>query len=41
MLDAFCTQSDPEVFFPDRGHSPRDAKTDLRKACPVQALCLE
>ena len=26
LLDASCAQTDPEIFFPDKGQSPREAK---------------
>ena len=38
--DANCTQSDPEVFFPERGQSSQDAKKICRD-CPVTKECLE
>jgi WhiB family redox-sensing transcriptional regulator len=39
--DAICNQTDPEAFFPDRGHG--DVK-QLRRVCgncPVTQECLE
>jgi len=45
---AVCAQTDPDVFFPDRGGSNRDAKLicngDPRretKPCPIRLRCLE
>ena len=35
-----CAQTDPEVFFPEKGGSTREAKQVCR-ACPVRAECLE
>jgi WhiB family redox-sensing transcriptional regulator len=37
---ALCTQTDPEVFFPDRGQSNATAKSICRR-CEVNADCLE
>jgi hypothetical protein len=34
-----CTQTDPEVFFPDKGQSPERARQICHR-CPVAALCL-
>jgi WhiB family redox-sensing transcriptional regulator len=39
-VDAVCPQTDPEVFFPERGSSPRDAKR-VCGSCPVTGECLE
>lgn len=38
--DAHCTQSDPELWYPDKGRSTLDAKT-ICTACPVRAECLD
>ncbi|GFG72712.1 hypothetical protein MBOT_00770 [Mycobacterium botniense] len=40
MLDALCTETDPEIFFPDKGGSVRDAKKICRR-CDVRAECLD
>lgn len=40
QLDAFCSQTDPEAFFPERGDSPKDAKS-ICMMCPVREECLE
>ena len=37
---ALCAQTDPEVFFPEKGGDPRPAVA-LCGTCPVQAPCLE
>lgn len=37
--DALCAQTDPEVFFPDKGGSTRDAKK-VCGACMVRSACL-
>lgn len=37
---ALCAQTDPELFFPPRGESPRPAKSVCAR-CPVQWPCLE
>ncbi|WP_188188072.1 WhiB family transcriptional regulator [Nonomuraea sp. SYSU D8015] len=40
-LDAgLCSQTDPEVFFPEKGASPKVAKRVCR-SCEVQAECLQ
>lgn len=39
MDDALCAQTDPELFFPDKGGSTREAK-DICRACPVVDQCL-
>lgn len=36
---ALCAQTDPEVFFPEQGGSPREAKSTCR-ACVVRLECL-
>lgn len=38
--DALCAQVDTDAFFPDKGGSPRVAKTICGK-CPVREACLE
>lgn len=35
-----CAQSDPESFFPERGHAAEAAKK-VCATCPVQELCLD
>lgn len=37
---ALCPQVDPEVFFPEKGGSTREAKK-VCSSCEVQAECLE
>lgn len=37
---AACAETDPEIFFPEKGGSVSDAKKVCR-ACPVRADCLE
>jgi predicted Fe-S protein YdhL (DUF1289 family) len=39
QTDAPCTQTDPEIFFPEKGGSIRDAKQVCR-GCDVRAECL-
>ena len=38
--DALCAQTDPDVFFPDKGGSTREAKK-ICAQCFVQAECLD
>ena len=38
--EGLCAQTDPEAFYPEKGHSPKPAKK-VCADCPVQALCLE
>lgn len=38
--DALCSQTDPEVFFPEKGGSTKRAKA-VCAACPVAAACLD
>jgi WhiB family redox-sensing transcriptional regulator len=38
--DAICAQTDPEVFYPEKGVNPEKAKRICR-SCPVVAECLE
>lgn len=35
-----CTQTDPDVFFPDHGGIPHEAKA-LCARCPVRKQCLD
>ena len=37
---ALCAEADPEVFFPEKGGSTREAKR-ICKACAVRDECLE
>lgn len=37
---ALCAQTDPEMFFPDKGGTPAPAKR-VCMACPVRSECLE
>jgi hypothetical protein len=37
---AICSSTDAEVFFPERGMSPRDAKR-VCYGCPVRQECLQ
>lgn len=39
-LAALCQQVDPELFFPEKGGSTREAKR-ICAACPVRANCLQ
>lgn len=39
MADGLCTQTDPELFFPDVGGSAKDAKR-VCAGCGVRARCL-
>lgn len=39
MDDALCLEVDPEMFFPEKGQSPRDAKRICAK-CEVREDCL-
>ena len=38
--DALCAQVDPEIFFPDKGESIKDA-VRICEQCPVRQRCLE
>lgn len=40
MADALCAQTDPELFFPDKGGSSTAAKAICAR-CPVAAECLD
>lgn len=37
---ALCAQTDPELFFPNKGGTPKNAKA-VCLACPVRPECLE
>jgi WhiB family transcriptional regulator, redox-sensing transcriptional regulator len=37
---ALCAETDPEIFFPEKGHSTREAKLVCRY-CDVRERCLE
>ena len=39
QADALCNQTDPEVFFPEKGGSTREAKI-ICKRCDVRDACL-
>lgn len=48
VADALCAQVDPEIFYPEKGGSTRDAKAICNgnpkrgtTPCPVRELCLE
>ena len=38
--DALCAQTDPEIFFPEKGGSSKSAK-DVCISCPIQNECLQ
>lgn len=38
--DGLCAQTDPEVFFPEKGQSSAAAKR-ICVACPVRSACLD
>ena len=40
QVDALCAQVDPEMFYPEKGGSTRDAKS-ICDRCTVRAECLE
>ncbi|MGP3917711.1 WhiB family transcriptional regulator [Nonomuraea sp. 10N515B] len=40
MSWGLCAEVDPEVFFPERGESPRRAKV-ICAGCPVRQECLD
>jgi WhiB family redox-sensing transcriptional regulator len=40
QADALCAQTDPEIFFPEKGGSTREAKK-ICEHCPVRDQCLE
>lgn len=40
MSWALCAETDPELFFPEKGGSPRRAK-EICAGCPVRQECLE
>jgi WhiB family redox-sensing transcriptional regulator len=39
-VDALCPEVDPEIFFPDRGGSTKEARSICAR-CSTTALCLE
>ena len=39
-VDALCAETDPEVFFPEKGQSTKPAKGVCRR-CTVRAECLD
>ncbi len=39
-LDALCAQTDPALYFPEKGQNPNRAKATCG-ACPVIADCLD
>lgn len=40
LAGALCAQVDPELFFPEKGGSTREAKRICRR-CPIRDACLE
>ncbi|OBB52506.1 WhiB family transcriptional regulator, partial [Mycolicibacterium fortuitum] len=40
QAEGICRQVDPEIFFPEKGQSTKDAKRVCAN-CPVAAECLE
>lgn len=40
MENALCAQTDPDLFFPDKGGSTRESKSICAR-CPVAAECLD
>lgn len=40
QADAACRGADPDLFFPERGESTREAK-EICGICPVRRVCLE
>jgi WhiB family redox-sensing transcriptional regulator len=40
QLDAVCAQTDPEIFFPGKGGSTREAR-GVCSDCPIRTRCLE
>ena len=40
MEDGLCRQTDPELFFPEKGGNAEPAKSICRR-CPVTAECLD
>lgn len=39
MADGVCAQTDPELFFPDKGGATKEAKR-VCGGCPVKGECL-
>lgn len=40
LSSGICDQIDPELWFPEKGQSPRRAKAMCRR-CPITSRCLE
>lgn len=40
MEDALCAQTDPDIFYPEKGGSTAPA-TSVCSSCPVKSECLE
>lgn len=40
MAEGVCAQVDPEIMYPEKGGSTREAKA-VCMACPVRVACLE
>lgn len=40
VLTALCAQTDPETFFPPKGHSSQAAKR-VCASCPIRSRCLQ
>lgn len=40
FAEGVCGQTDPELFYPEKGQSPRPAK-ELCAGCPVRVRCLQ
>ncbi|MDP9801346.1 WhiB family redox-sensing transcriptional regulator [Arcanobacterium wilhelmae] len=40
MEDALCAQTDPDIFYPEKGGSTAPA-TSICRNCPVRAECLD
>ena len=38
--EGVCAQIDPDLWFPDKGHSAATPKRICRQWCPVQQECL-
>jgi WhiB family redox-sensing transcriptional regulator len=40
VVDALCTQTDPEIFFPEKGQNTTQAKA-ICAQCPISLACLD